>query len=202
MRTPAAPARGWLAADLAVKAVVVALIVLALAFPTWERFADKAMTGRAVAYPLALLVVPVGWLLTRRRSRYPAVADLLFSLPWAVDLVGNALDLFDAVDWFDDVAHVVNWALLSAALAVLLPRSLPAWVRVLLCLGLGSTAALFWELSEYYTFIRGGTELATAYTDTLGDMAGGTLGALLAGLVVTVLRAHRGPDDTARPGVR
>lgn len=33
------------------------------------------------------------------------------------------------------------------------------------------------------TFIRDGTELDTAYEDTLGDMALGMLGALIAGLL-------------------
>lgn len=44
--------------------------------------------------------------------------------------------------------------------------------------------AILWELAEWYTFIRNGTELETAYEDTLGDMALGTLGALIAGLVI------------------
>ena len=162
-----------LVTDLAVKVATLALIAVALAFPDWDRFADKAMAGRAVAYPLGLLVVPVGWLLARRRhpgTRFPALADLLFSLPWLVDLAGNAVDAFDAVRWFDDAAHLLNWALLTAALALVLPGALPGWVRVLLGVGSGALAALGWELAEYVTFIRGGTELATAYTDTLGDM--------------------------------
>ena len=51
-------------------------------------------------------------------------------------------------------------------------------------LGFGATAAVAWEVGEYYAFIRHSTELQSAYTDTLGDMALGTLGALLAGLIV------------------
>jgi hypothetical protein len=47
---------------------------------------------------------------------------------------------------------------------------------------------VIWELGEYFAFIRHSTELQTAYTDTLGDLTLGTLGALLAGLVVHQLR--------------
>ncbi|MEJ5943960.1 hypothetical protein WDZ17_01445 [Pseudokineococcus basanitobsidens] len=187
--------RRVLVADLAVKVVVLGLLALALAFPGWERFSDKAMTGRAVVYPLGLLLVPVAWALVRRRARravrFPALADLLVSLPWAVDLVGNALDLFDAVVWFDDAAHLVNWGLLAAGLALVLPRSLPTWVRVLLGAGCGCLAALVWEVGEYATFVRGGPEEATAYADTLGDMVLGTTGALLASLLVAALVARR-----------
>ena len=188
--------RTLLAADLGVKAGVLALLALALAFPDWERFAGKAMAGRAVAYPLALLVVPLGHLAARRRalarrgvpSRYPVGADLLFGLPWLVDLAGNAVDAFDRVGWFDDAAHLLNWALLTGALVAVLPRDLPRWVAVLLATGTGCLAALGWELAEYATFIRGGAEEATAYRDTLGDMSLGTLGALLSAAVGTGLR--------------
>jgi len=183
--------RVLLAADLAVKVVTVGLLALALAVPDWERFSDKAMAGRAVVYPLGLLVVPVAWLLVRRARDFPVLADLLFSLPWCVDLLGNALDAFDSLAWFDDAAHLVNWGLLTAALAVVLPRALPTWVRVLLGAGCGCLAALVWEVGEFLTFVRGGPEEGTAYADTLGDMVLGTTGAVLASALVAALLDRR-----------
>ena len=54
--------------------------------------------------------------------------------------------------------------------------------------GIGALLAIGWELAEWYAFIRQGTELDTAYQDTLGDEALGTLGASLAG--VLVVRIH------------
>jgi hypothetical protein len=57
--------------------------------------------------------------------------------------------------------------------------------------GLGAVIALGWELGEWYTFIRHGTEIDTAYEDTLGDETLGTLGALVAGLVVARVLAQR-----------
>jgi hypothetical protein len=67
---------------------------------------------------------------------------------------------------------------------------------VLLVAGMGAIMAIGWEVGEYYAFIRGGTELSTAYTDTLGDEVLGTLGALIGGLIIARTRSHPGP----RPG--
>jgi hypothetical protein len=84
-----------------------------------------------------------------RRSAYPFAADILVVLPFLIDTIGNALDLYDTIDWWDDANHFVNWALLSGTLA------------------------------------------ATAYTDTLGDMALGLSGSTLtATIAVVVLRGR------------
>ncbi len=67
----------------------------------------------------------------------------------------------------------------------------PGWARLL---------ALGWELGEWYTFIRHGTELDTAYEDTLGDMTLGTLGGTVAAVLVAwrVGRGDRGLSATVR----
>ena len=186
-------ARAVLLADLAVKALTVALLVLGLLAPDRPGFAGRAVPARAVLYPLALLVVPVAWLLVRRARAvvFPVLADLLFSLPWAIDMVGNALDLFARISWFDELTHPLNWALLAGALGLVLPRALPTWVRVLLGTGCGALAALVWELFEYLAYVRGTAAVARVYVDTLGDMTLGTAGATVASLVVAVLVGRR-----------
>ncbi|MDX6238073.1 MAG: hypothetical protein QOG10_2888, partial [Kribbellaceae bacterium] len=50
-----------------------------------------------------------------------------------------------------------------------------------------------WEVGEYVAFVRHSPELQTAYTDTLGDLTLGTLGALLAGLTVYQSAAQSRP---------
>lgn len=182
-----------------VKASTVALLLFAATHGDWDRFAGKAMEGRAIAYPLALAVLPAVWfaLVRRRGGAYPALADLLVSLPFAIDVVGNALDAYDRISWFDDACHFLNWALLLGGLAVSLSPALPAAAQIGLVVGLGSTSALGWELAEYVAFIRHGTELGTAYTDTLGDMTLGTLGAAAAGLAVLVARRRDAGWTTA-----
>ena len=55
-------------------------------------------------------------------------------------------------------------------------------------LGAPATVDVFlepqWELAEYVTFIRFSPELASAYTDTLGDLTLGTLGGAVGAAIV------------------
>ncbi len=183
-----ATARALVVAAWVGKALVLAMLLFAATHTDWDRFSGKAMGGRAVAYPLALLILPLAWWLRRPRRPYPGLADLLLTVPFVVDVGGNMLDLYDRIERFDDVCHFGNWAMLLGALAISLPPALPAAAQVGLVCGLGSTTALAWELMEYFTFIRFGTELDTAYTDTLADATLGTIGATLAGVLVVVLR--------------
>ena len=180
--------------------LVLVLTVLQLAVaeyvPGIERFADKAFGARLIAYPLLMLVVPfLWWVVVKRRhpERHPPYgAFTLVMLPFLVDVTGNSLDLFDAVVWWDDFSHFANWALLLTGIGLIICGAVrPSWAVVLLVTGLGAVIALGWELGEWYTFIRHGTEIDTAYEDTLGDLTLGTLGALVAGLVVARVLAQR-----------
>lgn len=131
------------------------------------------MDARALTYPLSTVLVPAVWWLWYRRRPFPYDVDVLLVLPFLVDTAGNALDLYDSVEWWDDANHVVNWALLVLAFGALL-RRLPvgALAGAGLALGFGAVTHILWELGEYVAFIRDNPdEFRTAYTDTLGDMA-------------------------------
>lgn len=188
--------RGWLAADIALKAAMVALLGFALLHQDWDRFADKAMTARAVVYPLLVAVPSVIWLLLRRTGRggpYPGAASALLTVPFVVDLAGNALNLYDDVEIFDDICHVVNWAMLSGAVGIFLLRlhGLPAWALGGLVLGFGATTAILWEIGEYGAFVLDTPESVTAYRDTLGDLGLGTTGSAVAGLLCAIAATRR-----------
>ncbi len=178
----------WL--DLVLKVALVALLVFAVARQDLPQFHGKAVIGRAIFYPLAALVVPIGWWLVRRRRRaeYPYALDILIALPFLIDTAGNAANLYDTIDWWDDLNHFVNWGILVAGFTQLLRRLPLGPVNVAaLAVGFGAVTAVLWEFMEYYTFIRHSKELRTAYTDTLGDLALGLTGSVVAALLSLVL---------------
>jgi hypothetical protein len=184
--------RRLLILDLAVKAALVGLLPFGV-FSGLERFEGKAMTGRALLYPLSTVIVPAVWWLWFRRSRYPYVLDILIVLPFLIDTAGNALDLYDTVDWWDDANHVVNWLILVLGFGtVLLRTTLQPLVVFGLALGFGAVTHILWEIGEYFAFIRDNPEeYETAYTDTVGDLGLSLLGSLLGALAIAVLARRR-----------
>ena len=182
--------RGLLAIDIAVELATVALLAWAVLSPDRSQFQGKAFTGRAVAYPAALVALPILWRLLRRRRRipFPVVADILLGLPFLIDVVGNGLNLYDTIEWWDDLNHLVNWALHTAAIGLLLRHG--TWTpptRVALAFCWAVTTAVLWELAEYVTFVPNSPEAATAYADTLLDLVLGMLGGLIAAILVARL---------------
>jgi hypothetical protein len=194
------PVAFWV--DLTVKAALIGLLLLAVLMPDLPQFEGKAMTGRALTYPLAAVVVPVGWWLYGRRhsDRYPYALDILLVAPFLVDVAGNALDLYDQIDWWDDANHFFNWGLLVAAFGQLLVR-LPVGrvAAVGLGVGFGAVSAVIWELAEYFAFIRDSPELETAYTDTLGDLTLGLSGSVAAALLTAWLWPRLRTVSTSPP---
>lgn len=176
------PAAFWL--NVAVKVALVGLLLFGLASDL-PQFEGKAWLGRTLAYPVVALIVPVAWALYRRQQKrpvaYPYALDILLVLPFLIDTAGNAANLYDTVDWWDDANHFVNWTLLVAAFCQLLIRlpvgRLASWA---IAVGFGAVTAILWELAEYASFIHDSSEFATAYTDTLGDLALGLGGSVLA----------------------
>ena len=181
------PSRKLLAIDVAIKVATVVLLAWAVLNPELPQFTGKAFTGRALGYPVALLVLPIGWWLVGRPRgiAFPVAADILLGLPFLIDVFGNALDLYDSIEWWDDANHLGNWFLHTAAIGLLL-RLGPwgPWTRTALAMGWAATTAIAWELAEYVAFVPNSPEAVTAYADTLGDLAlgliGGTAAAVLA----------------------
>ncbi len=180
--------------------LTVGQLVVATFATSLPQFAGKAFGARLAAYPVMMLAPVVAWTWAARRRRArgvtpgptPWLAFACIAAPFLIDVTGNSLDLYDTIGWWDDANHLVNWLLLSLGIGLLLTRAdvRPPWALGLLVTGIGALLAIGWELGEWFTFIRHGTELATAYTDTLGDLALGTVGSAVA--AVLLLR-HRRP---------
>lgn len=185
--------RSGLGITVTVKVATVGLLAWALLNPDLAQFQGKAFAGRAIAYPIALLVIPAGWwLLGRSRIRFPFGVDILFGLPFLIDVAGNALNLYDTIGWWDDANHLVNWALHTGAIGLLL--RLGAWgsaTRVALAFAYAVTSAVLWEFAEFITFVPNSPEAVTAYEDTLLDIALGMVGGLAAAFVTARLPTTR-----------
>jgi hypothetical protein len=77
-----------------VTVATIGLLVWAVASPDLPQFQGKAFAGRAIAYPISLAVVPLAlWLFGRGHIPFPVVPDILFGLPFLIDVVGNTLNL-------------------------------------------------------------------------------------------------------------
>lgn len=176
--------------DVAAKVALALFIVLVAVDPSWGNLEGKAPLQRAVLYPVVAIVVPALWRLgVWKQKAYPWTADLLLTLIGFSDVLGNRLDLFDSVVWFDDWMHFANAFLLCAALlslttngdagpVVLLERSIAA----------AMTVALAWELWEYFSFVVESREFAGAYADTVGDFSLAWIGAVTGAAVVYGVR--------------
>jgi hypothetical protein len=172
--------------NVTAKAGLVLLLVLAMLYPDLGHLRDKGAGVRAVGYPLASFAVPfVWWTWWRERMAFPWIPDLLVTITCFTDVLGNRMDLYDTVVWFDDWMHFMNTGLLAAAFILLtLPRDV-GFGRVLeRGLAFGATAAIAWEVAEFFAFISRSTEREFAYADTLGDLTLGAAGAVVAALVI------------------
>jgi hypothetical protein len=202
--TATAPAPGRTASplvrglDVFVKVALLVMLGLALVFPDYGNLEGKAAGLRAVGYPLLAFAIPIAWLVQRRDpAAYPWGADVLVSLTCFSDILGNRFDLYDAVVWFDDWMHVMNTGLLAAALILLtMDRTVGLGAMLERALACGATAAVAWEIAEFYAFIHGSSERQHAYSDTLGDLGLGILGAVTAALVVRTSWRRRGDVPT------
>lgn len=188
--SPARSSLFWL--NLAVKAALVGLLLFAVIRSDLPQFQGKAMASRALTYPISALIVPIAWwLVARRRAQppaYPYAVDILLVLPFLIDTAGNALDLYDTIYWWDDLNHLVNWAILTAACGQWLLRlPLGRVTTGALAVGFGAVTAILWEIAEYLAFVRDSPELETAYTDTLGDLGLGLTGSVVAALLTAWL---------------
>ena len=151
------------------------------------------MGARALAYPLAALLVPWCGGPAAVRGPYPHGLDLLVVLPFLVDVGGNAAGLY-ATRWFDDAAHLVNWAFLATAAGLVVLRlGVGRVAAAALALGAGSVSHTLWEIVEWGVARLGSSGLDLTYEDTIGDLALSLTGSAI-GALLTATLLWRGPN--------
>jgi hypothetical protein len=173
-------------ADIAAKTGLVLLLGLAILVPGFGNMDGKGLVPRAIGYPVAAFAIPVVWFTWwRQRASFPWTADFLVTFACFSDIFGNVMNLYDSVDSFDNIVHFVNTGLLTAAVILLtMHRSTSLGAVLERGLAFGVSAALVWEIAEYFAFLRWSPERLGAYADTLSDMSLGALGSVLAALWV------------------
>ena len=190
--------------NIAAKAALIGLLLYAVVRDDLPQFQGKAMEARLFTFGASAVVLPLVWLVLRPKRPYPHAIDLCIVAPFLLDALGNTLDLYNAVVWFDDLMHFLTWIPWVVAFGLLLVTyapPVPRWAVFGLVLGFGAVTHILWELAEYLTFIRGGPEEDTAYTDTLGDLTLSLTGSLVGALLVSVFaRPRAGESPPARIG--
>ncbi len=161
--------------------------MFALLFLDASHMRDKAAGVRAIIYPMLAFTVPAIWVLFwKERASFPWLADFLVTITCFTDILGNRMNLYDTVVWFDDWMHFMNTGLLAAAVILLTMHRSSNFLSVLeRALAIGATGAIVWEIGEYFAFISGSSERHFAYADTLGDLGLGVLGAITAAATIT-----------------
>lgn len=189
------------ALDAAAKGLLVASLVVVVIDPTWGNLEGKAPVQRALLYPLLAFILAIAWWLLKPSKPFPWLADFLLTLLGFSDILGNRLNLYDTIWWFDDAIHFVNCGMVAAAVLLLSDTASQSPVRILeRAVALPLTGALAWEVWEYLSFVTRSPERFTAYGDTMGDLVLGWAGAMTAGLMMIAARRNRrqASDDRRR----
>lgn len=192
-----------IAVNVGLKALLAGLLAFAVLSPELPQFQGKAMTTRALTYPISALIVPLVVRLRRRTGPYPHLLDALVVLPFVVDSGGNALDLYNTTEWFDRFAHWFNWVTLVTAFgSAISSLGLSRFNVAATTVGFGATTHVLWEIIEYALMMAGSSGLQLTYGDTMQDLilsfCGSLTGALLTTTVLWRARLVRAGTTAAR----
>jgi hypothetical protein len=177
-------ARRRLHAMVGTKILLGGLLLTGALFPHVGGFAGKGYAFRLPLFLIPALLVPGIRRLRGVRTAYPIPLDVALTVPFLLDTLGNAVGAFDRWDNFDKVLHGANWVVLVWGVTAHLTR--PGRERGLLWVagaGIGTMAAIGWELAEYGVMRAGVGGLHLTYVDTLGDLACGTVGGMVGALI-------------------
>ena len=138
-------------------------------------------------FGLSAVILPAVWVLLRPKRPYPHAIDICIVMLFLLDTAGNALDLYDAIEWFDAM-HYLTW-IPFGLLIITYVLPIPPWAAFGVGARLRRRHHILWEIAEFYTFIKDGPEEATAYRDTLGDLFLSLCGSVTGALIVSVSEA-------------
>lgn len=145
---------------------------------------------------LGFTVVAVG-LIIPRIAHLAGPFDAAFSATILLATWSGVAGLYEAITWWDIMVHFVTAGSSAAVLYLLLAstevspgspvgKALPSRSIVVLTFAFGITVAVLWEFAEWAgnAFISEGIHVG--YVDTLVDIAVGGVGAIIAGLLLSL----------------
>jgi hypothetical protein len=133
-------------------------------------------------------LVAIGLVVPRFLGVRPAL-DIATALVLLVAAWASALNLYVLTPAIDIPVHLLLNGLIAAHAVVLFQRvsvlpALPPPALVLVTVAVGTTAGVLWEVGEWAGNRFLDPAIFVGYEDTIGDLAVGGLGALLAGLAM------------------
>jgi hypothetical protein len=164
------------------------LVIAAIVFLVLGDFGHAA---RMVTSAVAVLVV--------RAIDPPRRFDLAFIVAMSLNGWGGALNLFDTVDWYDNLVHVSLPMAVGPLAYVCLVRLqvVPPFSRqntarhrigmVIVACALGVTAAAIYEIYEFVLVHFLGSDKFVSESDTVNDLFDGVAGALIGGVLLARL---------------
>ena len=147
-------------------------------------------TWRSGAVATALFLLVLGGTMVPRVIGLPAVLDVAYCSTVLLAAWAAQLDWYVAVGPLDLVMH----ALATGLIAVVALRALQVWgavgaepsrgERAVIVVGIGAVSAVLWELGEWAGNAFLDRRIQVGYVDTVGDLAAGLLGSVVAAIVV------------------
>ncbi len=164
---------------------VLGLLSVAAAFLWWT-----PTDAGILALALPALLVP------RAIGARPGL-DVLYGVTVTVAAWSNVLDLYRSIAWWDIAVHFVATGVIATIAFLVLRRFevVPARAdrrsSVVLVPTIGLAISALWEMVEWAgkTFLA--PDIFVTYQDTIGDMAVGGLGSLIAGILITRIPIDR-----------
>ena len=178
-------ALGW-ALNALLRVALVYFTLEAALNPHDPRFEGKNLVARNVVVLGLALVLPAVQLMRRRWEQYPVWYDALYLSIFAVDMLGNSLNLFDTRANFDVIPHFHG----PGALAVVFAGAfgLGFWPAI----GVANLLHALLEGQEWLGDWLFGSRNVRGVWDSVRDLAVGVVGSLVYPLVWRRLRGREG----------
>ena len=140
----------------------------------------------------ALFMLVLGGSMVPRARRTPAPLDLAYCATILFGAWAAMLDWYVAVSWLDLVVHAAMTGLVGAVGYAALDRvgvfgrDVPRAGVVVVSTTIATSLALLWEMGEWFGHTYLDDRIQVGYDDTIGDLAAGVVGAVVAAVLLAL----------------